>query len=227
MSDPQRRPPGGTPGGPPAPADDDALFGKTLVREGVLTAEQLQDALQTQKDMRTAGVTVRLGEVLVKTSVLSPERIVEFLQLVGKQVLFCPKCHKNFNVKNWSPDREVFCPTCSISLVPPPSDKTIDAHGSQVLPRIGSAGETKDPTGKPFGPYRLLEELGHGGMGVVWKAWDTRLKRVVALKQILPGEKADDTTVERFVREAQLAAKLRHPNIVGVHDVGEQDGAGA
>ncbi|MBI3271938.1 MAG: protein kinase, partial [Planctomycetes bacterium] len=72
----------------------------------------------------------------------------------------------------------------------------------------------------PFGRYRLLEELGRGGMGVVWKALDTQLQRVVALKQILaPRASAEDTRVERFLREARLAAKLRHPNILTVHDV--------
>ena len=78
--------------------------------------------------------------------------------------------------------------------------------------------------GKPFGRYRLLEELGHGGMGIVWKAWDTELKRVVALKQILAGGAIDEGQVERFMREARLAAKLRHPAIVAVHDVGVHQG---
>ncbi|GEM_PF-5928565 len=69
-----------------------------------------------------------------------------------------------------------------------------------------------------------MAPLGKGGMGMVWKAWDSRLRRVVALKQILPHGKENAALLERFLREARLAAKLSHPGIVQVHDVGEHEG---
>ncbi|MBI3268670.1 MAG: protein kinase [Planctomycetes bacterium] len=78
--------------------------------------------------------------------------------------------------------------------------------------------------GRPFGRYRLLERLGAGGMGIVWKAWDTDLRRVIALKQIREPDAGGRDAVERFLREARVAARLRHPNIVPVHDVGIVDG---
>jgi len=72
-----------------------------------------------------------------------------------------------------------------------------------------------------LGRYHLLEKIGVGGMGVVWKAWDPELGRIVALKQIRKTDDFGPEHVARFQREARLAAKLRHPNIVAIHDVGQ------
>ena len=78
--------------------------------------------------------------------------------------------------------------------------------------------------GTPFGRYRLVEVLGRGGMGEVWRAYDTTIKRVVALKLLPPSFADDPVFQERFRREAHAAAGLDEPHVVPIYDFGEIDG---
>jgi hypothetical protein len=75
-----------------------------------------------------------------------------------------------------------------------------------------------------FGKYEILEELGRGGMGVVYKARDPIIGRLVALKTLTPGSAADPDLLKRFYREAQAAGRLQHPNIITIFDMGEVEG---
>jgi tetratricopeptide (TPR) repeat protein len=96
--------------------------------------------------------------------------------------------------------------------------------------RLATAGTPRGDTGLPTVPgcpagrYQVLAELGRGGMGIVYKARDTVLDRVVALKVLPDGLKENLQALRNFLREAKSAAQLNHPNIVTIYDAGEQEG---
>jgi hypothetical protein len=84
--------------------------------------------------------------------------------------------------------------------------------------------QTEIRIGSEFVGYRIDELIGSGGMGVVYRAYDLRLKRIVALKLMAPGLALDQRFRDRFTREAELAMSLEHPNVVPIHDAGDIDG---
>ncbi len=102
-----------------------------------------------------------------------------------------------------------------------PQDRFVEPTANDTSQQVNSAAGF---VVRYFGEYEILEKLGAGGMGVVYKARQKKLNRFVALKMIRSGELANSTDVKRFEAEAKAAAKLSHPGIVSVHEVGIHDG---
>ncbi len=100
----------------------------------------------------------------------------------------------------------------------------LEAPALEAAARALAAGDSAALAGHTVGPYRIDALLGAGGMGEVYRGWDTRLRRAVALKFLAREFLSDPMAVERFEREARAASALSHPNICTVYDVGEMDG---
>jgi formylglycine-generating enzyme required for sulfatase activity len=126
----------------------------------------------------------------------------------------CPHCHNAVEIIRETPLGEVVCPSCGsrFNLI---GDPTV----------LGTEATTHDatPERRRFSHFELIERLGMGAFGSVWKARDLTLDRDVAVKIPRSGG-LSSSEADAFLREAQAAAQLKHPNIVAVHEVGREDG---
>jgi serine/threonine protein kinase/Flp pilus assembly protein TadD len=125
----------------------------------------------------------------------------------------CPKCQTE------NPEASFFCASCGAKLE---AARELSLFKTETL-RTALKELT---TGSTYaGRYQVIEELGSGGMGKVYKVVDTKIKEKVALKLIRPEIGADKDTIERFSNELRLARKIRHKNVCGMYDLGEAGGA--
>ena len=99
--------------------------------------------------------------------------------------------------------------------------------GAEVLRllRVFEGGEdaAETPISRTIGDYRLVRQIGRGGMGVVYEAWEASMERRVALKVLPAGIAADDKAFHRFLREAKTAGRIHHPNVVHVYGIGVRE----
>jgi serine/threonine protein kinase/Tfp pilus assembly protein PilF len=134
-----------------------------------------------------------------------------FSTMKGDKIMQCPKC------KSDNPDKSIFCANCGTQIreseEKPLPTQTIEAPREELT------------TGSTFaGRYQIIEELGKGGMGKVYKAHDTEIKEKVALKLLKPEISADNKTIERFQNELKFARKIGHRNVCRMYDLNKEEG---
>jgi len=219
-------------------AEPDTLVG--LIREA-----------QTLVDRAPEGI---LASLIARMSKLRPEEAPATDKPApprepapGAGIVFrCPACGKRLKLKGELAGKKIKCPQCQgIARVPTDAGgaslteaRTLEpaqpANGAPTasLPPGGKDWEMCQILGPPqtpdelgrLGPYRVLAVLGAGGMGVVFRAEDTQLTRLVALKVMLPNIAGAEIGRQRFLREARAAAGIKHDHIVSVYQVGEDRG---
>jgi hypothetical protein len=121
--------------------------------------------------------------------------------------ILCPHCRNPIEVIKLSPREEIACPSCGSSF------------------RLESLSTTDwQPGGDKVGKFELIEAVGHGAFGTVYKARDPELGRTIAVKIPRAGNLAGPQELDRFLREARSVAQLHHPSIVTIHEVNQQNG---
>jgi formylglycine-generating enzyme required for sulfatase activity len=145
----------------------------------------------------------------------------------------CTGCGKALNVKDQHAGKRGSCPHCKQPLIVPAASLEVTAAQAADTPSAAEGTAAKldflappqqsDELGR-LGSYRVLKVLGAGGMGLVLQAEDPKLKRLVALKVMRPELAAKEVHRQRFLREAQATAAVEHPNIIHIHQVGEERG---
>lgn len=202
------------------PKLEDAILGRLLIRQGLIKEAQLYDCLRAAAEQGEAGgKPPRLAELLQRKGYLAGE--LPAPAPPRKPGLVCRACGSHFIGATGTGK-----PVCKQCGAPLESDGGLGETTETIkldMPEDALLA-SKDPA-RHFagGKYFLVQEVGRGGMGVVWKAWQKDLKRYVAVK-ILAGTLWTDVEIKRFYREAQMAASLSHPNIASIYEVGTHDG---
>ena len=132
----------------------------------------------------------------------------DLLETAPAETLTCPKC--GMPVPHDSPAGQ--CPGCLLGMADDPE------------PHACFDDRMRQPRNRQFGDYILGRQLGSGGMGIVYEAQQISLNRKVALKFIRDSQVASPLMLRRFTIEAEATARLHHPHIVGIHEIGEVDG---
>jgi DNA-binding response OmpR family regulator/predicted Ser/Thr protein kinase len=221
---------------------ESSFLGRLLVSQKLATSFQVNGALRLQGRLQEGGFkpVPRLGEILVARGHLDREALAAALGLQDFMLYRCPACGGRVAVHPGIVHQPCRCPECGgeipalfaklASALRQVLEETAIERTVDFPPGVLEAAE--DPS-KQFGKYVLVERIGKGGAGEVYRAWERDANRIVALKTLSRGEIpagaqktpfGDPEAVKRFFNEAQAIADLKHPNIVPIYDYGTAEG---
>lgn len=189
------------------------------------TAESPDDASPLPEALRPDELESRLIELLDQyVSAVHRNEVSQQQRLLDEHPELKDFVESIKTLDRMTPDVEFASSLLTVLPETPLADDLLDTAASTIDGSVNETGPSEsmvEPGQRSFGRYELLEELGRGGMGVVFRARQKDLNRTVAIKMILVNRLASQDHIRRFYQEAQAAGRLTHPNIVGIHEVGE------
>ena len=201
-------------------------FGEIAIEMGLARPDAVAAALETQAALRRAGLRRQIGGILVEREQLRAADVPAILARQGKEIRRCEGCGCQSTADVDEPLDQYRCGACGGACVRAPVSGRIEDDRTEV--GVGAATTESTPAaallGRVVGGLRLSEVLGEGGMGVVFRAEHTLMERRSAVKILPAALTMDRDRARRFLREAALMARVSHPNVVAVRNVGEDDG---
>ena len=209
----------------------DIELASIAVKQGFVLEADAKAALREVKTRVRAGKPrVPLLQLFLDRGYLLEDRVSDLKRELERHTYICDQCERRCILAP-SRSKSGYCPRCGAiieTFAPAVSDRSqtrslMDTEREQSMPDVPGLARLLRTKELAFNRYQLLEELGRGAMGVVYKARHVDLKKNVALKLLLAGVGATRSHVTRFRREAAAVARLNHPNIVRVFDFGVED----
>ncbi len=181
---------------------NDRFLANILLKHNILPELKIRECLDLVEKSNQSHNYTPLQKIIVAKGYLSSEQMATICQKIQEMMQVPETMEALLKTQNAPANRS------------PEKNLTASPISSSLVSHL--------EVGQMFAHYKLEKELGRGGMGVVFQAYDTKLDRMVALKLILSGEQVNEYQVKRFMREARATAKLDHPYIINVYEVGEK-----